>query len=77
MRERSKVIREARCRANEVSLLDLLSPRDSATSVLSDKVPEWLEDELACEGVRIYSEKHGALDALTMRRDRIARRYGL
>jgi hypothetical protein len=60
MVDRANIIRQARHQAFEVSLLDLLNPRDATTSVLTDRVPKWLDDKLACAGVRIYCEQHGA-----------------
>ena len=60
MPDRANHIRQARSQAIEVSLLDLLNRRDATTSILTDKLPAWLHDELACEGVRIYRNRDGA-----------------
>ena len=54
------LLRQARRGAIEVSLRDLLGDYDALTAVLSDKVPTWLDEELACEGLQIYRERHGA-----------------
>ncbi|WP_321817919.1 hypothetical protein [Paraburkholderia sp. J69-2] len=54
------LLRRARLDALEVSLRDLLNARDVVTAQLSDKVPAWLNAELACEGLQIYRERHGA-----------------
>lgn len=54
------LLRRARRGALEVSLLDLLDDRDAVTAQLSDRVPTWLEAELACGGLQIYLERHGA-----------------
>lgn len=54
------LLRRARLGALEVSLLDLLDARDAVTAQLSDKARASLNAELACEGLHIYLERHGA-----------------
>ncbi|KAE8753656.1 hypothetical protein FSO04_43900 [Paraburkholderia madseniana] len=59
MPPRADLAGQARREAVEVSLLNLLNNYDAETAVLSDAVPNWLREELACEGVQIYQERHG------------------
>jgi hypothetical protein len=60
MSAREDLLRQARHDAVVVSLADLLNNRDAVTAVLSDRVPNWLDAELACAGVKIYQERHGS-----------------
>jgi hypothetical protein len=60
MPTRTSLLRQARYEAIEVCLSDLLNDEDAMTAVLSDRVPDWLCNELVCEGVQLYQERHGA-----------------
>ncbi len=59
MPSRADLIRPAQREAIAVSLCDLLNATDAVTAHLSDKVPGWLHEQLACERVQIYKERHG------------------
>jgi hypothetical protein len=57
---RPNLLQRARRQEIEVSLFVLLNDHDAVVAVLSEAIPDWLRDELACEGVHIYKEKSGA-----------------
>ena len=60
MSERLELLRRARREAIAVPLDALLNDFDAITAMLTDAVPGWLHDELACEGVRIDQDRWGA-----------------
>jgi hypothetical protein len=54
-----EVLKKARTGCVAISLFNLLNFTDAVTARLFDRVPSWLESELANEGVAIVKDRSG------------------
>lgn len=54
------LVRHARDQAIEVTLSDFLNKGDASVAWFCREAPDWLREQLACEGVQIYRERNGA-----------------